>query len=644
MHSSDEILLAHLDGELGERQERRIARHLKACWECRARLAELEAQVEALAKAQSERSFPGKARIEAARARFLEWEERFEEERPRERFSPALWRNALRAAAVLAVIAAGLAYWETGRRSRRQTEALLRQSQIAEQAFASSREVVHQVLRVEVAQIRPGRTERRSRLEVWSEASSGRLAFHWNDQEGKLKEAVLREAAPKPMPRPIAATQAVSLGDLSQHGLDPDRIEDGFLAWLKSRQWLPVGVTTDLAVFRSRGGVVLTAERTTSGDGQNVIRFHARGRSYGADVAWAVEVDAASFRVRWQHARYETPERAVELRLISERAELISAAGVRPGVFSPPSLAPEKPRPPVIVERKRPAGPVRSGSEESAELDAVEVEALWLLHRIGACTGEVTEVASDPPMTLRIRALVRTEERKSELVAALAVLPARANVVLDVHTFDEAPAGGTSTDRHSPTASRRTTLSLEKAFVRYLIERAGIRDRALAERQARELAQAGQSASGAAYVEGWALVRLAERFDPNRIAKLPPRARRMLEQMVRQHGAALRSRLEETRETLAPLLVAGAAPPEPLPPAAGWTEATFALFDAVARLDDLVQDATGDALAGPEFPHLFSGLAPLIRAAETGLTQFDIAVASQFTAGRDLVSGSTEPR
>ncbi len=639
MHSSDEILLAHLDGELGERQERCTARHLKACWECRARLAELEAQVEALAKAQSERSFPGKARVQAARARFLEWEDQFEAQRPKERLSPVLWRRALGAAAVLAIIAAGLTYWEIGRRNRRQTEALLRQSQTAEQAFASSREVVHQVLRVEVAQTRPRLLERRSRLEVWSETSSGRLAFHWNDQEGRVKEAVWRQATPKPMPRQAAAAQPVSLGDLSQHGLDPDRIEDGFLAWLKSRQWLPVGATADLAVFRSRGGVVLTAERTRSGDGQNVIRFHARGRSYGADITWTVEVDAASFRVRWQRARYETPDRAVELRLISERAELVSAASVRPEVFRPPALVPERPRAPVVVERKRPAGPVRSSLEEPAGLDALEVEALWLLHRVGACLGEVTEITPEPPATLRIRALVRTEERKADLVAALADLTARRDVVLDVHTFGEAAAAATSGHRQRPAA-----LSIEKALAQYFIERAGIRDRVLAGRQARELAQAGQSASGAAYSEGWALVRLAERFDSDRIAKLPPQARRMLEQMVRRHGAAVRSRLDEIRETLAPLVMAGVAPAEPPPPAESWTAAAFALFDAVARLDDLLQDASGDVPGGPEYTQILSDLAPLIHAAGTGLTQFDITVANQFTAGQDLATGAAAPR
>jgi hypothetical protein len=70
-HSSDECLLALLDGELTVVGTLRTRAHLRACWECRARLARLEAAAQALAEARSASRFLPEGRIDAARQRFL---------------------------------------------------------------------------------------------------------------------------------------------------------------------------------------------------------------------------------------------------------------------------------------------------------------------------------------------------------------------------------------------------------------------------------------------------------------------------------------------------------------------------------------------------------------------------------------------
>src|SRR5215469_16758716 len=77
-HCSDELLLSHLDGELSLASDSVVRKHLKACWECRARLAELEEWAQAVAKALVQPLFPGADRIGEARRRFSAWERRFE--------------------------------------------------------------------------------------------------------------------------------------------------------------------------------------------------------------------------------------------------------------------------------------------------------------------------------------------------------------------------------------------------------------------------------------------------------------------------------------------------------------------------------------------------------------------------------------
>lgn len=48
---TDDRLLALLDGELPDREARQVRRHLEACWQCRARLAEWEQDVHSVARA-----------------------------------------------------------------------------------------------------------------------------------------------------------------------------------------------------------------------------------------------------------------------------------------------------------------------------------------------------------------------------------------------------------------------------------------------------------------------------------------------------------------------------------------------------------------------------------------------------------------
>lgn len=51
VHPSDEQLLLAADGELSARRAARVQRHLAACWDCRARMAEIESTIADLARA-----------------------------------------------------------------------------------------------------------------------------------------------------------------------------------------------------------------------------------------------------------------------------------------------------------------------------------------------------------------------------------------------------------------------------------------------------------------------------------------------------------------------------------------------------------------------------------------------------------------
>ena len=77
-HLKDEILLAYLDGEMSNTRVRAIRTHLKTCWKCRAALAELESQAEAISRLLAERSQDEIDRSVQAREKFLRWRTAFE--------------------------------------------------------------------------------------------------------------------------------------------------------------------------------------------------------------------------------------------------------------------------------------------------------------------------------------------------------------------------------------------------------------------------------------------------------------------------------------------------------------------------------------------------------------------------------------
>src|SRR5260370_41633695 len=77
-HLADEVLVAYLDGEMSNMRMRAIRTHLSLCWKCRAALAELESQAEAISRLLAEKSKDEIDRSLQAREKFLRWRAVFE--------------------------------------------------------------------------------------------------------------------------------------------------------------------------------------------------------------------------------------------------------------------------------------------------------------------------------------------------------------------------------------------------------------------------------------------------------------------------------------------------------------------------------------------------------------------------------------
>ncbi len=110
-HCTDERLLAWLDGEQNVVSAALTRRHLQVCWECRSRMARLEAAAHGLSQARGHSRFLGADRVEAARVRVLQ---RMESRRGAA--ASPLWRRAPAYPLLGSLCLAGaVGLWETYR-------------------------------------------------------------------------------------------------------------------------------------------------------------------------------------------------------------------------------------------------------------------------------------------------------------------------------------------------------------------------------------------------------------------------------------------------------------------------------------------------------------------------------------------------
>jgi anti-sigma factor RsiW len=70
-HLEDEVILAHLDGELSRATARKAKQHLESCWYCRSVAAELELLVQTAYALLAGRDEADAAQTDAAKGEFL---------------------------------------------------------------------------------------------------------------------------------------------------------------------------------------------------------------------------------------------------------------------------------------------------------------------------------------------------------------------------------------------------------------------------------------------------------------------------------------------------------------------------------------------------------------------------------------------
>ncbi len=551
-HSSDESLIAWLDGETPFYRRALVRSHLAVCWKCRLRLSRIEEQILDVTRAVKEDTFPGAQRTVSARLRFLE--QASFPGTPAGRARPAWGRRLGWVAACLVLIAGGL--WVSRRPAAAPVPVagqLMRQAERAEAALMQG--AVQQEFRVLARQLEPREISIESRLEVWSDPGQDKFASRLSRSGGALCHALWRPSSDRSFVyNPARHDAVVRLRREEAHirwpdlllreGLTLEALEASLMTWLENRPWRPVTLSSGLALAAAGEDESLQVETARSAAGDQFVRLSAWKRSGAVAVGFILEVEPRTSLPRLQRIRYESTSRTLELWIIPEPVQ-----APRPAVYEPPPAVRAAWPPPLPLHPEPPESRIPPAPPAVVDAALAEIEIHYALHRIGACLGEAVEVVRQPGGGLEVRGVVVDAPRKQQVLAALAGTAA----VVDIKSVEEAVGSlGHNTLRVSrarPASARPRKDTLAPLYDYFS------RDEAALDRFAGNALSRGQDL----IFEAQALRRLAGAF-LSRGEPSSTRARRLLEVMMYDHLRDLQAKLEDAWQSIKPPLAAASGP------------------------------------------------------------------------------------
>jgi anti-sigma factor RsiW len=543
-HLSDDDLLFHVDGELPARQSARIAKHLRSCWDCRARLHRAEEAVTGFASLRRELLDRPEAAPPAGWRAFDRRLEGLAGRAPRPSRPVMLlrqmapFRGALATAGALALVCfAVFVRFSNPIPAVSAQEVLDRMDQSETRTLRQvAHPVVRQVLRIRRSQARAGVEE--TVTEVWSDSFARRFG-HRGDRDALWREfgAVLEANHLAGMP-PVAGRT--------------------FAAWRSS-----VRVESERVLQHpaTAGSAELRVSATASGpfhdrqivEGEITVRA---GDWSAVSQTWRVQAGDAEQRYTVDQIDYQVlPQAALDPVLFAALPKTAGPAGLQP-IPPPPPPAPPAP-----------------------DTDDLEMEIREVLHQRGDCLTGAVQVIRPAPGSLLVRGVVDDEAARRQLIGAL---PRSRAIETDIRTPDDVVAGAPAEapPYQEIPPSPAGEIPGAELLRRKHYDAGGIT----------KLVNDAFRLSSHARRDAWELRRLAERYGPHQIDRLRESARKKLERMLAEHVLHLRAAVSDGRSLLAPVLAAVPASLPPRPEPDSWNGELLSLVEAVEQMDGLVQD------------------------------------------------------
>ena len=665
-HPSESDLLVYLDGEGDGKWSSRVETHLKSCWSCRVKREEIECLISAFIKSRdralrnlSEARAGALLRLQARLdrldselgappffSRLLVWLRRWRHSRSR--FSV---RSAtLMAASVLLLVI----LWRVTSAPPVSAREILKRTQLAEsqRIQKTAIPVVYRKLQLRRSSSAPARPEAVS-WEIWDDVTHSRFRQRVGDESGWRFIAEESESTSTGS-RPQASSAPPLLLELQQV-LRANRMD----------AWHPLSAG---AYDAWRGGLRRKTEevrREELEDGTVAVALTTKplGPFTMDDVLKAeLVVRTEDWHPVEQRLEVQGKDEVRKYELTETGYDVLALNGVADFIFAdlsplhaPLTVAPITAAVPPLTEV--------ATTPSTADLIAAEVEAHFALHRARACLGEALEVTREHSI-VKVHGIVDNALRRDQLLEALRAIPL---ITVEIQTREEAVNADSlhNSNIHDPeeqsgvpvvdytSQANNSSSPVQELLRRYFLERSGPDSRVSQGRSVNteivEFSNRAVSLSQSTLADAWALRRLAEWSETNKVSELRPQLTWLLEVMARDHGTAIRVNTSTCRNLLEPVLSAivnRSRPTEKVEPSessalrksTAWESQGLALFSQIDQMDRLIRGLfadTGAAGYGEDSAvKLLAGFLPV----DNQLAEFEAAVAAEFSIRPDALS------
>ena len=681
-HLTEDDLILYVGGELTAKESVKASEHLQVCWTCRTKMAGIEETISGFvsymdaALVPSLGSPPRGWQTFQSRLRHVMDETR---KAPTRSFAPlrsllAAWRLSFRhvTGVVLTVLVVILAI--VFRNPRISADQLIQKAVAQEQrAPAVPQPVVYQRLQL-WRQSNKFAEDGTVTWEIWNDVANGRFRQRAEYASGqdfgspRLERAIGptdRESRRLPPVRGGAHYETSELAALPlvrefqqilrANEMNPERPLSaiGYASWRKF-------------IWRSSEGV---KDTTLPGGGRALMLTTAAEPPFrvNAIIKAALLVRTKDWHLVEQRLEVQETGGVQDYELTEAASEVVPLNSLDPSIFvertAPPPAAVTPPR----------GTPFSSLSPSAAESLAAEINAQYALHRLKACVGEPIEISRDSAGHVEVRTVTESPERKQQLLTALRGIPL---VRASIQTIAEASAGGPTTPQSlsGAEAQNEGSTALQGAIIHVQGSKLPIEDQlreyftalpgatgggsepASIDQQIVEISNRAVALALAASAEAGALRQLAVRYPPSRNNELDPASRWLVEVMVRDHLAALKTQMDQSGTLLGPILCAlergnaKSAPVKDSPVSdlsdsadSNWVAQAFHIFAWVQNAEQLTDYlfAHGTFPGGRE--EAVAALLADLNRSEDEFQNFQAEVDEDFTGGARLADVEDHP-
>ncbi len=513
---------------------------------------------------------------------------------------------------------------------------LLRQAADAEQALAARTDtVLHRGITVEERNANNGALIARHRIEIWHSAENGITARRVFDDQNNLVAGDWRRAdgvqtiyhhGTKPQLQNRNPQSAIrNLEDVWQ----TDLAAKDFTALISNAQNAHVQETANTYVigYDATGSVSTASGSDRAASAQSAQSVKSADSSATSAVKTqpatlfkaTLTLSKADLHAIEQTLTLQQGNDIREFRMMEISFERRPPSTVAPAVFEPEPELTSSVEPGSRNSKPETGNVTTLAPSPVAATTELEVEVLRLINQSGADLGDQVNVRRTPEGQLLVQGIVETDQRKNEVLRALARVAGNPAVKLKVETMAEAlkeqaksrqSSGPTTVERLESAASK---IPADEELRRYFAAKglSGAQlDQAVNQYAGRIVERSLQALRHAG-----AMDRLAQRFSLEQLRTLDPEARNKWLGLLRGHALALERELSGLHRDLGPFLSSGSSlgAGQPINSDQDLQQAIHRLFELCSATDQSVRSAftiseSGSGASAIKSPQFFRSL------------------------------------